>query len=175
MLVSHLEVAFEKWRQMNFTIPQKSHSLMSRAAQMIRLRKGLAHVGISRIDRAHQLKHKDDDSSKRLSNVDKRKQLKLKRQAIRNDFEIKTVVNKASDESKRKRKGEVIEHKTSKDKKPFLGNFKREKILLEVQNETKSFECKHAIAVKIEQKENQLEEETKDENFKGVIAKATCV
>ena len=55
----------------------------------------------------------------------------------------------------------------------FLRKVKREKILLEVQNETKSFEHKDSIVVKIEQKEKQLKEETKDGNFKGVITKAT--
>ena len=49
---------------------------------MIRLRKGLTHISESRIERAHQLQDRDNNSTKRLSDVEKGKQLKLKRQAI---------------------------------------------------------------------------------------------
>ena len=44
---------------------------------------------------------------------------------------------------------------------------KREKILLEARNETKSFECEDSIVVKIEQKEKQLKKKQKMENLKA--------
>ena len=101
--------------------------------------------------------------------------MKLKWQEIGNDFGIKAIINKANDESKLKRKAEVIECKTRNNQKPFLRKVKRDKILLEARNETKSFECEDSIVVKIEQKEKQLKEETKDGKFKGAITKATSV
>ena len=103
--------------------------------------------------------------------------MKLERQAIRNDFKVRRVMEKAHEESKRKRNGVAIECKSSKNVKPVLRKIKREKILLEVQNETDQVECKDAITVKIEQKEKELLEESKqqEQSQEGVIFEASLI
>ena len=172
--IEHLDVAFHKWNQMKFTVPHKLHLLLAHAIEIMRLRKGISFIGEDRIERTHQLQDKDNDAVKRLSNTDKAKELKLKRQAIRNNLSVKSITEEVNNNSKRKRDGKPIEYKI-KSEPTTLKKVKREKIMVEVQNETTTFEYKDTITVKIEQKEREIEKATKEQELQGIIFKASPI
>ena len=87
---------------------------------------------------------------------------------------VKAITDKVYEKSRRKRDGVPIEYKTSSE--PLtLKKIKRERVLLEVQNETSTFEYKDSVKVKIEQKEKEMEEEAKQQELQGVIVKATPI
>ena len=133
---------------MSLTVTHEMHLLLTHAMQMIRLRKGVSHVGEGRIERTHQFQGRDIDSTKRLSNPEKAKESKMNRQAIRNDISVQNANTKVEVISKRKRDGKVIECKIKID--PKLKHVKREKVMTEVLNEKKDFHCKSNLQVKIE-------------------------
>ena len=113
-------------------------------------RKGATHIGESRIERIHQFQKRDKDSAKRLSDVAKDQELKLKRQVMRNDMAITKISSKVSELSKCKKDGKVIEYKSTKLQKPVMKKIKREKIADEVRNENKMLEYKDPVIIEIE-------------------------
>ena len=72
-------------------------------------------------------------------------------------------MEKVNHNSRHKRDGKPIEYKV-KSEPTSLKKIKREKVIVEVRNETTSFDYKDMITVKIEQKEREIEEERKEQD-----------
>ena len=94
---------------------------------------------------------------------------------MRNDMAITKISNKVNELSKRKKDGKVIEYKSTKLQKPIMKKIKREKIADEVRNENKTLEYKDPVIIKIEQKENELNDELKEQEQAGIIVKASHI
>ena len=97
---------------MNFSVALKLHLLLAHETCMILRRKGFARVGESVIESVHQFQQRYIDSTKRLLDDEKVKDLKSKRQAIRNDMTVERAMDKLNESIKHKKNEIVIEKKT---------------------------------------------------------------
>ena len=98
----------------------------------------MTYIRETRIKRSYQFQERDHDSVKRLLNTEKEKALKLKRQTVRNNMNVKRITKKVNKNSKQKRDRVAIEYKTSLEPST-LKQIKRERISLEVKNKKNYF------------------------------------
>ena len=101
--MNHLQVAVNKWIQMNFSIAHKLHLLIAHAIPVIRLHEGASFLSEGRIERTHQSQTRDNDLVKRIASEDRSKESKAKRQAIRNSVNVSSQVSKVNESCKRKK------------------------------------------------------------------------
>ena len=103
-----MQVALDKWTQMTFNFTHKMHLLLSHSVDIIRSRKGLNYIWEIMLERACQIRFKDNLVISRISDRSKGQKNEAKKRRHAKNQEFKEVVKHVNEISSRKRNDKVI-------------------------------------------------------------------